>query len=85
MSGDINPLIARGLEDVYTACAELAGLGVRVRKVVIEPEEHRNPRLRIARPPARAGLGSATKITCPDSITYVALVKGVQVEWEVER
>jgi hypothetical protein len=85
MSHRTNPQIAQALDDVMVACMDLAERGCEVRGVTICPEEHRRPRVRISRPPHRAGLGCGIKTTTARSLTYAAVVHEVQVEWEVER
>ena len=85
MTARTNPQIAQALDDVMVACMTLSDRGCEVRGVMIQPEEHRRPRVLISRPPARAGLGCAVRVTTARSLTYAALVQDVQVEWEVER
>jgi hypothetical protein len=85
MSAHTNPAIASALDDASRACARLSESGCQVLAIFINPLSHQRPRVRIARPPQRAGLGQSTKVVTPHRVTYAALVAGTQVEWEVSK
>jgi hypothetical protein len=82
---DQNARMARAIEDLRDACAELAAKGCQVLRAQALDLARRRPVIEIAPPPLRACIACGRLRISHVETTYAALVGGCQVEWRIVR